>query len=215
MNRAILNPHKRGVTLAEALTVAVVLGIVFASVSAIYSMSMRGWYLGTAETFAEQKASWVIRRMGPDLRQAMSVTPAAPPNDSVYLVLQIPAKSYDTGEGAYLNQVAVDGYGDPYLVPGNYVVYYRGNENGSLDDSGDRLWRKVAAPDGTVLKEQVLADNVADNPNDDTGNPKPMFIYWPDIYRLRSVEITVTVLESRGHREARKTVTGELSLRNN
>lgn len=215
MKGRIPSRQGRGVTLPEVLTAVMVLAVVVASVSAIYAMGMRGWYLGAAETYAEQKAAWAIQRMAPDLRQGISVTSAAAPYESLYLVVQIPAKTYDSGEGTYLNQVAVDAYGDPYLVPGDYVIYYRGDEYGTLAADGDRLWRKLAHSDGTVVKQQVVADNIVDNPDDGTGSPKPMFIYWPDIYRLRSVEITVTVEESRGHRTARKTMIGELSLRNN
>ena len=209
------SPRGRGVTLPEVLTAVMVLAVVVGSIGAIYSQAMRAWYLGASETYAQQKATWVIQRMAPDLHQALSVTPAAPPNESMYVVVQVPAKSYDSGEGVYLNQLAVDGLGDPYLVPGNYIIYYRGDEHGALDADGDRLWRKVAQPDGTVVKQQEIADNIVDNPNDDTGSPIPMFVYWPDVYRLRSVEITVTVEESRGHRTARETMTGELTLRNN
>jgi len=212
--RSQRNRRKRGVTLPEALTAAMVLAVVIACISSIYTMSMRGWYLGTAEAYAEQKAAWVIQRMAPDFRGAMEVTPASPPNESLYVVLQAPAKAYDTGEGSYLNQVTVDAYGDPYLMPGDYVIYYRGNEYGGLDQHGDRIWRKVAHPDGTVVRQQEIADNITDNPDYGTGQPKAMFIYWPDIYRLRSVEITVTVEESRGNRTASKTMTSELTLRN-
>ena len=74
---------------------------------------------------------------------------------------------------------------------------------------------KVAHPDGTIVKQYVVADNIVDNPVGDDGLPKPMFTYWPDVYHLRSVEVMVTVEESRGHRTARKTMIGELSLRNN
>ncbi|UCC68299.1 MAG: prepilin-type N-terminal cleavage/methylation domain-containing protein [Armatimonadota bacterium] len=215
MKSTMSSSQQRGVTLPEVLTAVMVLAVVIASVSAIYSLAMRAWYLGAAETYAQQKAAWVIQRMAPDLRQGMSVSPAVPPNESTYLVAQIPAKTYDTGEGAHLNQVAVDAYGEPYLVPGDYIIYYRGNESGGLDAAGDRVWRMLAHSDGTVVKQQVIADNIVDNPDDGTGNPKAMFIYWPDIYRLRSVEITITVEESRGHRTARKTMIGEVSLRNN
>ena len=215
MRGGILSHRKRGITLPEVLTAVIVLAVIVGSVSAIYSTAMRGWYLGAAETFAGQKAAWVIQRMAPDLREAMSVTPASPPNESVYVVLRTPAKAYDTGEGTYLNQVSVDAYGVPYLEPGDYVIYYRGNEYGGLDATGDRLWRKVAHPDGTIVKQYVVADNIVDNPAGDDGLPKPMFTYWPDVYHLRSVEVMVTVEEVRGHRTARKTMVGELSLRNN
>lgn len=215
MKSTMPSRRRRGVTLPEVLTAVMVLAVVVGTVSSIYTLAMRAWYLGAAETYAEQKAAWAIQRMAPDLRQGMSVTPAAPPNESTYLVTQVPAKAFDTGEGVHLNQVAVDAYGAPYLVPGDYVIYYRGNEHGALDASGDRLWRMVAHADGTVVKQQVIADHIVDNPDDGTGTPKQMFIYWPDIYRLRSVEVTVTVEETRGHRTARKTMVGELSLRNN
>jgi type II secretory pathway pseudopilin PulG len=215
MEARMLSRQRRGVTLPEVLTAAMVLMVVVGSIAAIYSTAMRGWYLGAAEAHAEQKAAWVVQRMAPDLRQAMSVTPASPPNESVYVVLRIPAKTYESGEGRYLNQVLVDAYGDPYLAPGDYVIYYRGNEYGGLDAHGDRLWRKLAHPDGTTVKQYVVADNIVDNPDDGSGSPKPMFTYWPDIYRLRSVEVVVTVEESRGHRTVRKTMAGELTLRNN
>lgn len=204
-----------GVTLPEVLTAVMVLMVIAGSVSAIYSAAMGTWYRGATETYAEQKASWAIQRMMPDLRQGMSVTPASSPYDDICIAVQIPAKAFDTGEGVYLNQVGVDAGGSPYLIAGNHVVYYRGDENGNLTLQGDRIWRRLADSGGTVLKQQVIADNVVDNPVDGTGNPKPMFIYWPDIYRLRSVEVTVTVEETRGHQTERTTMVGEIALRNN
>ncbi len=153
--------------------------------------------------------------MVPELQLAQGITPASYPYENICVAIQLPARTYDSGEGVYLNQVAVDAEGKPYLVSGDYAVYYRGDEYGNLALDGDRLWRRlVRASDGATLKQQILADNVVDNP-DDGGTPKPMFIYWPDIYRLRSVEVTVTVQERRGNRTATKTMTGELALRNN
>jgi hypothetical protein len=154
--------------------------------------------------------------MAPDLQTGVSVSAASSPYEDVCIAVRLPAKTYDSGQGAYLNQVAVDAEGVPYLVEGDYAVYYRGDAEGNIAVDGDRIWRRlVSGTDGTVIKEQVIADNIIDNPNDDTGNPKPMFIYWPDIYRLRSVEVTVTVQERQGNRTATKTMNGELTLRNN
>lgn len=215
MNRRIRR-RERGVTLPEVVTAAMVLGIIIGSVSAIYSTAMQTWYRGASETYAEQKASLAVERMRPDLQQGMSVTAAASPYDDVCIAIQVPAKTYDSGQGVYLNQLAVDTEGHPYLVQGDYVVYYRGDGDGNISLTGDRVWRRmVRASDGAILKEQVIADHVVDNPLAGTGSPKPMFIYWPDIYRLRSVEVTVTVQETYGHRTATKTMNGELSLRNN
>jgi len=205
-----------GVTLPEVLTAVIILAVIVGSVSAIYAASMRGWYQGASMTYAEQKASWVIQRMVPDIQQALSITPASSPYDTSCIAVQLPARTYDGYSGVYLNQVSTDAEGKPYLVPGNHVVYYRGDEYGNLDVDGDRIWRRLTDPSGgTILKQQEIADNVVDNSDDGTGSPKPMFIYWPDIYRLRSVEVTVTVEETRGHRTATASMTGELTLRNN
>jgi len=206
----------RGVTLAEVLAALLVFSVIVGSVSAIYTTAMRTWYVGAAENYAEQKASLAVQRMVPDLQQGLSVTEASYPYDAICIAIRLPAKTYDSGEGVYLNQVGTDAEGKPYLVEGDYAVYYRGNEYGNISLTGDRVWRRVVrASDGATLRQQELADNVIDNPDDGTGTPMPMFIYWPDIYRLRSVEVTVTVQEEYGHRTATKTMNGEISLRNN
>jgi len=208
--------RRLGVTLPEVLTAALVLSIVVGSVCAIYSTALRTWYRGASETYAEQKVSMAVQRMVPDLRQGMGVTTAASPYDHVCIAVQLPARTYDSGQGIYLNQVLVDVDGRPYLAQGDYAVYYRGDSEGNIALDGDRIWRKVMrASDGETLKQQMIADNVVDNPLDDTGYAKPMFMYWPDIYRLRSVEVTLTVREEHGHRTATKTMNGELALRNN
>jgi len=210
------NRSTRGVTLPELLAAIMVFSLVVGAVSAIYTTTMRTWYLGASETYAEQKAALAIQRMVPDLRQGLSVTSATSPYENICIAVKLPAKSFDSGEGVYLNQVGVDAEGKPYLVSGDFAVYYRGDEDGNLALDGDRMWRRVVrASDGATLREQMIADNVVDNPNDESGNPKPTFIYWPDIYRLHSVEITVTVQERRGNRTATKTMSSELALRNN
>jgi len=206
----------RGVTLAEILAALLVFSVIVGSVSAIYTTAMRTWYIGAAENYAEQKASLAVQRMVPDLQQGVSVTEASAPYDAICIAIRLPAKTYDSGEGVYLNQLGTDGEGKPYLVEGDYAVYYRGDEYGNISLTGDRVWRRVVrASDGATLRQQELADHVIDNPDDGTGTPMPMFIYWPDIYRLRSVEVTVTVQEEYGHRTATKTMNGEIALRNN
>lgn len=213
--RRINKTARRGVTLPEMLTAIMVFSVIIGTVCAIYTTSMRTWYLGAAENYAEQKASLAVQRMVLDLQQGLSVTAASSPYDDVCIAVRLPAKTYDTGGGVYLNQVAVDADNTPYLVEGDYAVYYRGDSDANIAVDGDRVWRRlVRASDGAVIKQQMIADKVIDNPDDGTG-PKPMFIYWPDIYRLRSVEITITVRERMGNRTATKTMNGELTLRNN
>jgi len=203
-----------GVSLPEVLTVVMVLSLIIGTVSAIYISSMRAWARGSTEAYSEQKASWAIERMFPDIRLGMSVVPGVAPHEASYIAIQLPQRNFDTGENAYLNQIATDANGRPYLVPGGCVVYYRGDAAGNADIQGDHVWRRQVAADGSILKQDSLADHVVDNPPDESGQPKPMFIYWPDIYRLKSVEVTVSVRERQGTRVSETTINGEISLRN-
>lgn len=213
-SRAGVSRRAAGFTLPEVITSMVVMVIVIGGIGAIYMASMRMWYRGAAENYAQQGASWAVQRIVPEVRQGLSVTTGSAPYESVCIVVRLPNKVYDSGENTYLNEVATDAYGDPYLVPGGWVVYFRGTEHASISLDGDRLWRLYVGSDGTTYKQQVVTDNIVDNPPDADGNPKPMFIYWPDIYRLESVEITVTTHEEIGHRVAEATMTGEVNLRN-
>lgn len=204
-----------GLTLPEALVATVVLSLVIGSVSQIYMGSLQAWRRGTTENTSQQKAAWVIQRMAPDLREGISVTPGTAPFDSCYLAIRLPDKVYDTATNTYLNHLEVNALGQLYLVPGNYAVFYRGDAAGNLDLQGDRIWRRLVSPSGTVLRQYAIADNVIDNPIDPaTGNPKTNFRYWPDVYRLKSVEVTVTVSEREGSKYATATTNGELTLRN-
>jgi len=203
-----------GITLPEVLTAALVLSVIMGTVTSIYTGSLRAWCRGSAETYAEQKAAWAVQRMVPDIRSGISVLPGVAPHEASYITIQLPHRVFDTGQNTYLNQIAVDAHGNPYLVPGGWAVYFRGDAAGNADAGGDRIWRRLVAADGSVLKEDVLADHVVDNPDDATGNPHPMFVYWPDVYRLRSVEVTVTVQEKQGSRTGQTTMNGEITLRN-
>jgi prepilin-type N-terminal cleavage/methylation domain-containing protein len=207
--------HECGFTLPEVLTATIVIGLIVGCISAVYMASLRTWYRGATEDYAQQKASWAVQRMQSDIRQGLSVLPGSPPNETSYIALRLPSRVFDTTENTYLNQVAINGEGALYLVPGGWVLYYRGDADGHADRYGDRIWRRAINPNGTVARQYVVAENVVDNPIDGTGTPKPMFIYWPDIYRLRSVEVTVTVEERLGNRTSQATMNSEFTLRNN
>ena len=213
--RRMLTRGAPGFTFPEALTAALVLSLVVGAVTQIYSGSLRAWARGSTQDLAQQKVAWVLQRMVPDLREGLSVTPGAAPFDSLYIAIRLPHKVYDPSTHSYQNQIAVNAQGQPYLVPGNYAVFYRGDAQGNLDLHGTRVWRQLVTPDGDVLKQYVIADAVVDNPVDpSTGSPKLIFRYWPDIYHLRSVEVTITVRERQGSRASTATMNGELTLRN-
>ena len=203
-----------GICLAEVLTVAIVLGIIMGTVTAIYTGSLRAWARGSTETYSSQKASGAVQRMIPDIRLGMSVVPGVAPHEASYIAVQLPQRTFDAGYQTYLNQLSTDADGQPYLLPGGCVVYFRGDADANPSNTGACLWRRLVSAGGDIVKQDRLTDNVVDNPDDATGSPKPMFIYWPDVYRLRSVEVTVTVRERQGTRSSQTTVNGEITLRN-
>ncbi len=203
------------VTLPEVLTVVLVLGLILGTVSSIYINSMRAYACGSTQSYAQQKASAAIQRMIPDIRMGMSVIPGVAPHEASYIAIELPRRDFDADHNTYLNHIETDANGRPYLAPGRWVVYYRGDADGNPAIDGDHVWRRLVAEDGvTILKQSSIVDNVVDNPPDSSGQPKPMFIYWPDMNRLQSVEITITIREKRGVRATTTTMTGEVALRN-
>ena len=207
--------RRRGFTLPEVLTSAIVISLIVGTVVQIYAGSLRAWYRGTTQNISAQKVAWVIQRMAPDLREGISVTPGTAPFDSSYVAVRLPDKVFDAANSTYKNHIAVNASGQPYLVLGNYAVFYRGDGNANLDLHGTHIWRRLVTPTGTVLKQYSVADNVIDNPIDPaTNEPKANFRYWPDVYRLKSVEITVTIEEHQGAKSSSSTASGELTLRN-
>ncbi|NIM04136.1 MAG: prepilin-type N-terminal cleavage/methylation domain-containing protein [Armatimonadetes bacterium] len=206
--------NRKGFTLVEAMVSVIILAGLLGAVLAIYFTCGQTWRRGISESRAQIFAWSALRRMGPDIREAMSVTPFPDPFSGCGITLQLPARAFDTGERTYFSTVSVDGEGSPYLVTGNKVNYFRGNAAGSPSLSGDRLWRVVTAPDGSEIRRQIVVENLLDNPPDAGGTPKPSFIYWPDIFRLNSVETTITVEAEESGKKTSATIVGETALRN-
>jgi Tfp pilus assembly protein PilV len=208
---SISHRHRSGFTLAEALTVTVIFGFMIVSVSTIYMAALRAYRRGEPANSAERKASWAISRMVPDFQQAIAIN-IDPATQSYVVGMRVPDRAWDSVDHTHYNNVASDGT-NLVLVPGDWIYYYRGNNAGAIDAAGSKLWREVIHADGTPGKKYVFAENIINNP-DQSGAPKPMFIYWPDVVRLRSVEMTITVREHAGAQTADSTMVSEVCFRN-
>ena len=218
---SILVPPQRasnrqaGYSLAEVMVAIVILGILLVGVSSMYWASYRLWRRGEPANSAERAAALAIQRMMPDLRSAIAATQLDPPNDATGIRMQLPARTWDATQNTYWNTLATDGQGKPYLVAGNYVLYYRGTASGAASPTGSILWRVLYGPTGYLLRQSQIVQNITDNPPEpDQTQPKPIFKYWPDVTRLRSVEITVSVRQGTGGDTATVTMLSELTLRN-
>lgn len=208
---AISRRRRNGFTLAEALTVTVIFGFMVVSVSTIYMAALRAYRRGEPANSAERKASWAVRRMLPDFQHAININ-IDPSTQSYAVAMQVPDRVWDATDQAHYNNVAVAGT-ELALVPGDWIYYYRGNDAGYMDPAGSKLWRAVVHADGTPGKKYVFADSIVNNPSEG-GAPKDMFIYWPDLVRLRSVEMTITVRQQAGREFADSTMVSEVCLRN-
>jgi hypothetical protein len=204
---------RRGVTLPEVLTVAILIVIVFGGVSALYYGSARLYRRGEPANSAEREAAWAIQRMVPDVQQAMSCSILD--TEKTIVKLRLPAKQWDASAQKHYNVISLSGTGEPYLVPGGWVYYYRGDSSGGSNATGSYLWRAVTDASGTLLKRYCLATGIIDNPIPSGGTaPTPMFEYWPTPEVYKSVLVTVTVQKSLQHQTATRTMASELSLRN-
>jgi type II secretory pathway pseudopilin PulG len=204
-----------GYTLAEALVSMTILGILLVGVSSLYFASYRLWRRGEPANTAERAAALAVQRMVPDLRSGLLASELDSPNNLTGIRIRLPARTWDASEAGHLNVILTDAVGAPYLAAGDYVLYYRGTEYGYATPTGSVLWRVLAQPDGHILRQTKLVENVVDNPPlPGQTEPKPMFLYWPDVTRLKSVEITVTVREAMGSESATVTMLSELTLRN-
>ena len=189
----------------------VIFGFMVVSVSTIYMAALRAYRRGEPANSAERKASWAIRRMVPDFQHAIAIN-IDPSTQSYAVAMRVPDRVWDSTDNAHYNNVAVAGT-ELALVPGDWIFYYRGNDAGTIDPTGGKLWREVIHADGTPGKKYVFAENIINNPF--AGSvPKPMFIYWPDVTRLRSVEMTITVREHAGAQIADSTMVSEVCFRN-
>lgn len=208
-----IGSSRRGATLPEVLMTAMLIVILLSSVSALYYGSVRLYRRGEPANSAEREATWAIDRMASDIQQAMSCSILNA--EKTAIKIRLPAKQWDASAQHHYNVINVDGTGAPYLVPGNWVYYYRGNAYGGGDPDGRYLWRVEVDDDGTVLRRYALATGVVDNPVPEGGSqPVPLFEYWPAPEIYRSVLVTVTVQKRLQHQIARSTMASELSLRN-
>ncbi len=204
---------RRGATLPEVMVVTIVLVVVLSSVSALYYGSLKLYRRGEPANSARREAAWTIQRMVSDIQQAMSCTILN--SEKTAVKMRIPARQWDASAQTNFNVINVDGTGAPYLVPGNWVYYYRGTSTGSANPAGRYLWRVETDAGTTILKRYCLSTGITDNPVLAGGSqPIPLFEYWPTPELYRCVLVTVTVRKTLQHQTATSTMKSDLALRN-
>ncbi len=200
--------RRRGFTLAELLVAMGVIGILAYGTSMIY-FSVLNIYNRQIWRFPPYDAATAaVQRVSNELRGAMLIEDHGPN----YIVFLLPLQDANHENILTLGE---DGY---YLSPGDRVAFYLSDETGALDAEGHCLWKAVKHPGETSFTPRIkIADNIHPelNPVDPaTGQPRPLFKYWPDEVRLWGVEVWMTST-AVVHGQARtQTAHSEAYLRN-
>jgi len=199
---------RAGVTLPELLIVMVTFTVVMGAVFVLHLQSLRTWYRAHAEATAEERAAWAVEQMSWDLRLAMRVDEAQP----TWIVVTLPLQD-DNHDNVITVQDCI-----PRLSNGDQVMFYLSDDTGSLGAQGHCLWKAVKPVGGShFLPRKKIAEGIypQENPIDpDTGQPRPMFVYWPDMLHSRGVEMTVTAIHKGGPHTYQRTEIAEAYLRN-
>jgi prepilin-type N-terminal cleavage/methylation domain-containing protein len=200
--------RRRGFTLPEVLVAGTLMAMIAYASSTIYFSALNIY----AETIWRlppyDAATSAVERVQDELRETMLIESHA----DDYIVAVVPEKDAN-GDYAF-----IEGEGGYSLSLGDRVAFYLSDESGALGVSGTYLWMGVQPQGAESFTRMIcLADNIHPelNPDDpDTGEPRPMFRYWPDEIRLEGVEIWITSTSTVHGQPQTQTAHGEVYLRN-
>ncbi len=189
------------------VAMGILAGLLF-TISMIYFSCLRV-YLRTAWKLPPyDEATMATDELTRRLRDAMLVDSFGA--DSLVVVLPRKDANHDNV------LAAVDG--TLTLIAGRRLAFYLSDDSGSMTATGNNLWMAVKEEGSTTfVPKKKIAENIHPelNPVDtQTGQPKPMFRYWPDETRLWGVEMCITST-AQVHGESRtQTASSEVYLRN-
>ncbi len=200
---------RRGATLVELMVAMGLMGILCYSISMIYFSVLNIYNKQIWKLPPYDAATAAVKRVSDELREAMQIVS----HGSTYLVVLMPQKTSDRE-----NVLTLGADGNYHLSPGDYVLYYLSDDTGSVDATGNCLWKAIM-PQGAVqfTPKVKIADSIHPelNPtNPDTGSPHAMFKYWPDEVRLWGVETWMTSTEVVHGQSKTQSAHSESYLRN-
>jgi prepilin-type N-terminal cleavage/methylation domain-containing protein len=199
---------QRGLTLIEVLVAMGLMGIMAYACAAIYFSQMRTYNEYALKLPPYDEATRSVDRVTNELRGAMVIESAT----ATSMIVLMPLRDAN-GEN-----VLVDGDTGFNLVAGDRVAFYLSDASGSMDATGNCLWKAIQHPDELVFTPRIMiGENIHPelNPVDaSTGQPHVMFKYWPDEVRLYGVELWMTSTATSGHQTETQTAHSETYLRN-
>jgi len=199
---------KRGFTLPELLVAMAVMGVMAWTVSLIYFSVLGVYSKNMWRLRPYDEATRAVERVSEEVREAMVINTFGTQS----LVVIMPDKDNNR------DNVLVDAGDGFVLAQGDWVAYYLSDETGGFDAQGHCLWKTVKSAGASDYVRRVkIAEDIHPelNPVDPaTGQPRPMFKYWPDEVRLWGVEMWITsTSEVRGELKP-QTAHTECYLRN-
>jgi len=205
---SIFRNRRQGVTLIELLLAMSIFSVLMIAVSIIYFSCLNVYLRAAWKLPPYDEATMGVNEMSRRLRDGMLIDAFA----ADWLVVILPRKD------ANKDNVLISVDGQLSLVAGNKLKFYLSDSSGDLNTTGNYLWM-AEAPEGTntFTPKKKIAENIHPelNPTDPaTGDPQPLFRYYPDETRLWGVEMVLTST-SNVHGELRtQTADTEVYLRN-
>jgi hypothetical protein len=195
-------------TLVEVLVAMGVMGILAYACAAVYFSQMRTYNEYALKLPPYDEATRSVDRVTNELRGAMMIESAT--DTSIVVVMPLRDVNGDN--------VLVEGAEGFTIAPGNRVAFYLSDASGSMEATGNYLWKAIQHPDELAFTPRImLGENIHPelNPVDPlTNQPHVMFKYWPDEVRLYGVEMWMTSVATSGHQTETQTAHSETYLRN-
>jgi Tfp pilus assembly protein PilW len=190
--------RRAGITLTELMVAMVLMGGVFAAISALFLRALTDYRDEAMQGTAHQQAAQAIRLMQADVRAAIRVSEAS----TTRLTIVLPSVHWDAAHNEYEPDVPI--------VDGEAITYFPGTESGAPSTYGPYLWR-ARRPLGTAdftPETQPLATSIE----------QVAFTYEylppPDDHTVRAVEARVVAGERLGAEHVSKAHQTRMTLRN-
>jgi prepilin-type N-terminal cleavage/methylation domain-containing protein len=198
-----------GFTLPELMVAMAVMGclawviaLIYFSVISVYNKNM--WKLRPYD-----EATKAVERVAKEMRGAMLIDTAG----ANIMIAVMPEKNANRD-----NVLIDDGAGQLALSQGDWIAFYLSDSTGAVGATGQCLWMAVKQKGAASFVPRVkIAEDIHPelNPVDPTtGQPRPLFTYWPDVTRLWGVEMWITSTSSVHGQLQPQTAHTECYLRN-
>jgi hypothetical protein len=148
--RTTATPAARGMTILEMVVSLGIATVVIVCMTTFFALGLRAWAVAGTQGTVDRDASYAVRRIIRDVREAARVEVGGADHAFVYFPLRQPDGTYAKGT---IDDTAI-------------VEYYRGNADGDPQTGGACLWRAVSGePESAIARHVTQLQFQSDAPD--------------------------------------------------